>query len=76
MRDIKRIEPFLKKGQEWWEHNPDLRFGQVIYIFAEQIGRDIFFPEEDEWEHAILKAGSVLYNHKITQMKVPSDEKI
>jgi hypothetical protein len=49
MRDINRIEPFLKELEVLWEQKPDLRFGQLIYILADEIKRDIFFPEEDEW---------------------------
>lgn len=54
MRDIKRIEPIMKKLQIYWEANPDLRFGQVIYILADELNSgDIFFPEEDKWEKAL-----------------------
>lgn len=57
MRDKKRIEPFLIELQYLWELNPDLRFGQLIYLLAEyaECG-DIFFPEEDVWLEAIRKA--------------------
>lgn len=58
MRNKNRIEPFLKAVQTLWEKQPDLRFGQIIYMLAENldsIPRDIFFPEEDEWLRAISK---------------------
>jgi len=56
MRDKKRIEPFLKKLQLFWEKNPDLRFGQIVYILAEKLNVwDIFFPEDDKWSEAIDK---------------------
>ncbi len=55
MRDINRIEPFLKKVEELWKLYPDFRFGQIIYLLAEGIGRDIFFPEEKEWLEVIQK---------------------
>lgn len=57
MRDINRIKPFLNKIEEFWKNEfPDLRFGQVIYIIAEELKHDdIFFPEEDEWLEAIQK---------------------
>jgi len=42
--------------------NPDLRFGQIIYILADEIGRDIFFPEEKEWEE---KIDNVIKKHKL-----------
>jgi hypothetical protein len=50
MRDKKRIKPFLKKLEKYWEDNSQLRFGQVIYILAKELNvDDIFFPEEDKW---------------------------
>lgn len=58
MRDKNRIEPFLKSIQTLWEKQPDLRFGQLIYMLAENLdspNRDVFFPEEDEWLRAISK---------------------
>ena len=55
MRDIKRINPFLKKVEELWLLNPDLRFGQIIYLLANSINRDLFFPEETEWLEHINK---------------------
>lgn len=56
MRDKKRIKPFLKKLQTFWEQNSDLRFGQIIYMLAEKLEvRDIFFPEEDAWSKALDK---------------------
>lgn len=52
MRDINRIKPFLLKIEQLWLQNPDFRFGQIIYLLANSIQRDIFFPEEKEWlEH-------------------------
>jgi len=57
MRDKNRIEPFLQEFKNLWEHYPDLRFGQLIYIFAEKLGGgDIFFPEDDKWSKAIDEA--------------------
>ncbi len=53
MRNKNRIKPFLNKLEELWLQNPDLRFGQIIYLIANVIQRDIFFPEEKEWEQAI-----------------------
>lgn len=55
MRDKKRIKPFLNKVEELWLKYPDLRFGQIIYLLADDIKRDIFFPEEEEWLKAIQK---------------------
>lgn len=55
MRDKNRIKPFLQKLEKLWLKYPDYRFGQIIYMLAGEIGRDIFFPEEKEWEEAINK---------------------
>jgi hypothetical protein len=49
MRDKNRIKPFVNKLEELWLLYPDYRFGQIIYLLADDIGRDIFFPEEKEW---------------------------
>lgn len=49
MRDKKRIRPFLEELEKLWLKHPDYRFGQIIYLLADDIGRDIFFPEEEEW---------------------------
>jgi len=54
MRDIKRIDPFLEKLGELWKFYPDLRFGQLIYVLAQDMKfDDIFYPEEPIWEEAI-----------------------
>lgn len=67
MRDKNRIKPFLEELGIFWEKNQDLRFGQVIYILAEELKTDIFFPEEDKWLKAIKSAGIDDYsNHKIS----------
>jgi len=55
MRDKNRIKPFLNKIEELWLLHPDYRFGQIIYLLADKIGRDIFFPEEKEWLECIEK---------------------
>jgi len=49
MRNKKRIDPFLKEIGNLWKLYPDYRFGQLIYLIADEIGGDIFFPEEQEW---------------------------
>ena len=49
MRDINRIDPFLQKLGYLWKLLPDYRFGQLIYKLADELGQDIFFPEEDMW---------------------------
>jgi hypothetical protein len=49
MRDINRIKPTLKKIEDLWLSNPDLRFGQlVVNIFrAEEQNPKIFYAEDD-----------------------------
>lgn len=49
MRDINRIKPTLKKIEDLWFSNPDLRFGQlVINIFrTDQQNPKIFYIEDD-----------------------------
>lgn len=48
MRDINRIDPFLKELGEIWKMNcPDWRFGQLICNLP--YDRDPFFMEEDEF---------------------------
>lgn len=49
MRDENRIKPFLEQFEKLWLLYPDCRFGQLIYLLADKLGKDIFFPEEDEW---------------------------
>ena len=50
MRRVDRIDPFLEELGKVWKKNPDLRFGQLIYVLADKMNQhDIFFPEEDEW---------------------------
>ena len=65
MRDKNRIKPFLDKFAEFWEANPDLRFGQIIYMLAEHLkypNRDVFFPEEEEWTTALEKVRTPWWN--------------
>ena len=62
MRDKNRIKPFLLEVEKLWEKNPDLRFGQLIYLVVGELGRDIFFPEEDEWLEAIRSVKTPYYD--------------
>lgn len=50
MRDPKRIKTFLKKIEELWLKNPDLRFGQLIIWLAKikEHNPELFYLEEDE----------------------------
>lgn len=48
MRDKKRIRAFCNRLAEAWEHCPDLRFGQFMMNVFGRMGKDPFFPEDDE----------------------------
>ena len=51
MRHPKRIKLFLKKIEEIWLKNPDLRFGQIIIWIAKngEIIPQLFYMEEKEF---------------------------
>lgn len=54
MRDKKRIKPFLAEVNKLWAMYPDYRFGQLIYMIADNMHcGDIFFPEEKDWLKSI-----------------------
>jgi len=46
MRDITRIDPFLKELGEQWKKCPDLRFGQLMENLKIHAG-DLFYYEEE-----------------------------
>ncbi len=48
MRDIERIDPFLKRLGDCWKKVPDWRFGQLMVNVLGAMKRDPFFPEEEE----------------------------
>lgn len=48
MRDINRIDNFLKKIMVYWKKVPDWRFGQLILNVLGTSKIDPFFLEEDE----------------------------
>ena len=64
MRDINRIDPFLQKLGGLWKLLPDYRFGQLIYILVDELGQDIFFPEEDMWLEKIEELTLILEKYK------------
>lgn len=49
MRDIKRIEPFLKDIEKVWKKHPDLRFMQMINNVMASYRSDLFFIEEEDF---------------------------
>ena len=51
MRDPKRIRAFCSRLAAAWESTPDLRFGQLMVNFMNEMlneGIDPFFPEDHE----------------------------
>lgn len=49
MRNIERIEPFMKEMTKIWKKKcPDWRFGQLMSNVLNSFDRDPFFIEEDE----------------------------
>lgn len=48
MRDPKRIKKFCDRLAKVWENVPDWRFGQLICNALGEMGKDPFFPEDDE----------------------------
>lgn len=48
MRDINRIDEFLKQLGEYWKQVPDWRFGQLIMNVYGTSQIDPFFLEEKE----------------------------
>lgn len=48
MRDKKRIRAFCNRLADAWEQCPDLRFGQLMMNVFGRMGKDPFFPEDDE----------------------------
>ena len=48
MRDPKRIRKFCNRLATAWECLPDWRFGQLMVNALSEMGRDPFFPEDDE----------------------------
>ena len=56
MRDINRIPVILDKFKILWasDQSSDLRFGQLVYILSQKLGKDdIFNIEDDEWVKVI-----------------------
>lgn len=59
MRDINRIEKYLKELEKIWKTYPDLRFSQLIFNVLNEENGD-YWKEEDE----TLKMFKEYYNVK------------
>lgn len=74
MKDINRIEPFMKILTEIWLESPNLRFGQLISNLFNYIDSDdMFFLEDYKWLEAFKKwenrCGDVYYKPKEEMLK-------
>ena len=50
MRDPKRIKPIIKLLEEAWNLVPDWRLGQLVSNLLGGGLRDVFHPEDEDWE--------------------------
>ena len=55
MRDPKRIDKVCWRLAEAWKKVPDWRFGQLMVNCLGSMGKDPFFPEDDEMIEFIEK---------------------
>lgn len=53
MRNPDRIEPMLNIIKDVWKKNPDLRFGQLVYILFYGFESDMFNVEDDVFFNTI-----------------------
>ena len=54
MRDSDRISVLLESFEKLWKINPDLRFGQLMFILSQYTPKDMFYVEDDKWLSYIL----------------------
>lgn len=54
MRDPQRIDRILNLISTIWHKSPDLRLGQLLFIFADFVD-DIFYYEDDKTEKLLEK---------------------
>lgn len=67
MRDINRIDKFLKVLGDCWKTVPDWRFGQLMVNLFDTLDRDPFFYEEDEMEQQLLKFFELYKKHILSK---------
>ena len=53
MRNPKRIDRISYKLATAWSMVPDWRLGQLVSNLMGPGVRDVFFVEDDEWEHLL-----------------------
>ena len=65
MRDPKRIKPIMKKFEEYWTKNPDLRLGQIIAncvrAYDGRLNCDPFYLEDEDLVAGLEKLDSYLH---------------
>lgn len=51
MREIKRINPIIKRLEKLWLENPDLRFGQLVVAITrpEEANPKLFYMEDEDF---------------------------
>jgi hypothetical protein len=64
MRDITRIRPFCDRLASVWERVPDWRFGQLMVNALGTMGKDPFFPEDDEMIQYLEKSVGVVKDER------------
>lgn len=78
MRDKNRIKPFLEQVEKLWLLYPDYRFGQIMYLLADELEKDMFFLEEDEWlkyvDNLIEKRMEYEKNNPISDVKLTKND--
>lgn len=65
MRDPNRIKPILKKLEDYWTKNPDLRLGQIIAncvrAHDDRLNCDPFYFEDEDLVNGLEKLDSYLH---------------
>lgn len=59
MRDPNRIPIVLAAVQLAWEHNTDLRLGQLLESLRVDVGEDIFYMEDGELTSRLMQKAVV-----------------
>lgn len=62
MRDIKRINPIIKRLEKFWLENPDLRIGQLIMVITRtgETNPKLFNMEDEEFIEKLEEIEKIL----------------
>lgn len=66
MRDPARIEEMLNLVRKIWEHEPDLRLGQLVdnaTALQEPLIRDVFSIEDDSLQKGLVRFLELIEEH-------------